>query len=307
MAEKDKRYYWLKLKRDFFKRHDIQIIESMPNGKDYILFYLKLLCESVDHDGNLRFSEQIPYNEQMLATITNTNIDIVRSAIKIFAELKMMDIMDDGTYYMSEVNKMLGSETYWAQKKREQKQKALEQPPVVPALENVQRVSNAIPTCPSKSIDKEIELEKDKEIECKPDSTNPPTPPATQKATKHKYGEYYHVRLTQEEYTKLEAEYGGQLTKAAVTFLDEYIEMKGYKAKSHYLAIRKWVIDAVKERESKPKRYGRKEQVPGWAQHSLGDAEMENIKRMMSDDIPTAGNNAEIAERAEKLRQSLGG
>ena len=117
------KYYWLKLKKDFFKRHDIQIIESMPNGKDYILFYLKLLCESVDHNGNLRFSERIPYNEQMLSTITNTNVDIVRSAIKIFTELHMMDIMDDGTYYMSEVNKMLGCETEWAEKKREYRKK----------------------------------------------------------------------------------------------------------------------------------------------------------------------------------------
>lgn len=115
MAEK---YYWLKLKRDFFKRHDIRIIESMPNGKDYILFYLKLLCESIDHDGNLRFSEQIPYNEDMLATITNTNVDIVRVAIKIFSELGMMEILDDGTYFMNEVNRMIGSETAWAEKKR---------------------------------------------------------------------------------------------------------------------------------------------------------------------------------------------
>lgn len=103
------RYYWLRLKRDFFKRHDIRIIEAMPNGKDYILFYLKLLCESVDHEGNLRFSEQIPYNEDMLATITDTNIDIVRSAIKIFTELNMMELMDDGTFYMNEVQKMIGS------------------------------------------------------------------------------------------------------------------------------------------------------------------------------------------------------
>lgn len=108
MGGKDKKYYWLRLKRDFFKRHDIQIIEAMPNGKDYILFYLKLLCESVDHEGNLRFSDAIPYSEQMLATITNTNIDVVRSATKVFIELKMMDVMDDGTYYMCEVNKMIG-------------------------------------------------------------------------------------------------------------------------------------------------------------------------------------------------------
>ena len=107
--ENSKRYYWLKLKRDFFKRHDIRIIESMPNGKDYILFYLKLLCESVDHEGNLRFSDQIPYSEDMLATITNTNVDIVRSAIRIFTELGMMDIFDDGTYFMNEVDKLIGS------------------------------------------------------------------------------------------------------------------------------------------------------------------------------------------------------
>lgn len=105
----DKRFYWLKLKRDFFKRHDIQIVENMPNGKDYILFYLKMLVESVDHEGKLRFSDTIPYNEQMLATITNTNIDLVRSAMEIFTNLEMIEIIDDGTIYMTETMKMLGS------------------------------------------------------------------------------------------------------------------------------------------------------------------------------------------------------
>ena len=108
MAEA-KKYYWLKLKRDFFKRHDIRIIEEMPNGKDYILFYLKLLLESIDHEGNLRFSETIPYNEQMLSVVTNTNVDIVRSAMKMFVELNMMDILDDQTIFMTEVEKLIGS------------------------------------------------------------------------------------------------------------------------------------------------------------------------------------------------------
>ena len=105
----ESKFYWLKLDKDFFKRHDIKIIEAMPNGKDYILFYLKLLCESIDHNGNLRFSDNIPYNEEMLSIITNTNVDIVRSAIKVFSELKMIEILDDGTYYMNAVNKMIGS------------------------------------------------------------------------------------------------------------------------------------------------------------------------------------------------------
>lgn len=106
---KGEKYYWLKLKKDFFKRHDIQIVEAMPNGKDYILFYLKLMCESVDHEGRLRFSDEIPYNETMLATITNTNVSIVRDAVKLFTELHMMEIMDDGTFFMNEVDKLIGS------------------------------------------------------------------------------------------------------------------------------------------------------------------------------------------------------
>ena len=120
MAEK--KFYWLKLKRDFFKRHDIRIIEEMPNGKEYILFYLKLLLESIDHEGTLRFSETVPYDEQMLSVITNTNIDVVRSAMKMFIGLNMIEIFDDQTIYMSEVNRLIGSETSVAERVRKHRE-----------------------------------------------------------------------------------------------------------------------------------------------------------------------------------------
>ena len=132
-----KKYYWLKLKKDFFKRHDIRIIEAMPNGKDYVLFYLKLLVESISHDGKLRFSETIPYNDDMLSTITNTNVDRVRTAVKIFTELGFMELFDDGTIYLRETNLMLGNETEWAKKKRDYRDsKALEitNKDIVPSL-----------------------------------------------------------------------------------------------------------------------------------------------------------------------------
>lgn len=118
MAEKVKRFYWLKLSRDFLKRHDIKIIKAMPNGKDYIIFYLALLLESIDHEGHLRFSDTIPYDENMLSIVTDTNIDIVKSAIQIFRQLGLMEILDDKTIYMTETQKMLGAETEWAKKKR---------------------------------------------------------------------------------------------------------------------------------------------------------------------------------------------
>lgn len=104
-----KRYYWLKLKRDFFKRHDIKIIESMPNGKESVLFYLKLLCESVDHNGELRFSEKIPYTVEMLATITGTDTEVAKQAIDLFKELELIEISDEGTFIMCGVPKMIGS------------------------------------------------------------------------------------------------------------------------------------------------------------------------------------------------------
>lgn len=127
MAEYNKeRFYWLKLKRDFFKRHDIQIIEAMPNGKDYVLFYLKLMVESIDHEGELRFSDTIPYNEQMLSVVTNTNIDIVRSAIKLLTELKFVEILDDKTLYLKEVKPLIESQTVGAERRKLQRKKKAE-------------------------------------------------------------------------------------------------------------------------------------------------------------------------------------
>ena len=148
----DKKYYWLRLKKDFFKRHDIQIIESMQNGKDYVLFYLKLLLESIDHSGELRFSDTIPYNESMLATITNTNIDIVKSAMKVLLDLKMIEILDDATIFVNETNKMIGSETYWAEQKR--KSRTIGQCPII-----VQPLSNVS----NQEIEIEIEIDINKE------------------------------------------------------------------------------------------------------------------------------------------------
>lgn len=71
------------------------------------------------------------------------------------------------------------------------------------------------------------------------------------KDTKHSHGEYNHVRLTDKERNQLFNDYGEAETLEAIKYLDEYIEMKGYKARSHYLAMRKWVFDAVKEQQVK--------------------------------------------------------
>ena len=155
MAARDKeRYYWLKLHKDFFKRHDISVVEDMPNGKDYVLFYLKLMLESVDHEGALRFSDTIPYSETMLASVTRTNVDIVRSALKIFIELGMIEVFDDQTLFMKQVADLLDSETYAAKRQRELRK----------SNSSGDIVAQLSPVC-RQEIDKDIEKESDTELE----------------------------------------------------------------------------------------------------------------------------------------------
>ena len=71
--------------------------------------------------------------------------------------------------------------------------------------------------------------------------------------TKHKYGEYKNVLLKDEELQALKKDYSNW--EYLIKYLDEYIEMKGYKAKSHYLCIKKWVVDAV-NKKTKEEKYG---------------------------------------------------
>lgn len=72
---------------------------------------------------------------------------------------------------------------------------------------------------------------------------------------KHRYGEYQHVLLTDKQLNKLVKDYGENKTQEAIKYLDEYIQMKGYKAKDHNLVLRKWVFEAV-DRENGRRKTG---------------------------------------------------
>ena len=265
MANNDKKFYWLKLKRDFFKRHDMRIIEKMPNGKEYSLFYLKLLCESVDHNGLLRFSDAIPYTEDMLATITDTEPEIAKEAIKLFLSLELIEIMDDGTFYMTNIESMLGSSSQDEHAKestrlrvkayRERKEQAKAEPEQsCNSSETLQDCYSNVTvtlhdcygnvTCNGEK-EKDIEIEKEKDIYIHSDECIPA------RETKHRHGEYKKILLTDKEYEKLVTDYGQELTEKAISYVDEYIARKGAKYKSHYLVIKKWGIDAVKEQQAK--------------------------------------------------------
>lgn len=235
MAE-SKKYYWLKLKRDFFKRHDIRIVESMPNGKDYILFYLKLLLESIDHEGTLRFSETIPYNEHMLSVVTNTNIDTVKSAMKLFIDLNMMSIYDDQTIYMTEVDKLIGSETNWARQKREQRL----------GVDNVHRLSTTCP--PEIEKDKEKYKDTDTEVDVEEDGDLATTTAAEENQLKLIGGNLGKgvVYLTDRQFDDLLGKLGLDAFNRYMDRLATFIIEKDAHVKNHYETILKWYEEDTK-------------------------------------------------------------
>lgn len=135
-----KRYYWLKLNENFFEREEIKIIENMANGKDYIIFYLKLLLKSIKSEGRLLFRDVIPYTPDMLSAITGTDVDTVKIATDLFIKLELMEVWDDGTLFMKEIQNMIGSETDVARRVRKHRErKALEEPPKTEPKTNAER------------------------------------------------------------------------------------------------------------------------------------------------------------------------
>lgn len=157
MAEVEKKKYWLKLDKNFLKSPQMKVIKSMPNGKDYIIFYLSLMLESVETVGHLRFTALVPYNAEMLSAITDTNVDIVRNAIQIFCELGLMQIFDDGTIFLPEVPSITGKESESAERVRKYRERIKKQDEVL-ALQ-----CNGDVTKSNDNKEKEKDKEKDKE------------------------------------------------------------------------------------------------------------------------------------------------
>lgn len=153
---------------------------------------------------------------------------------------------------------------------------------------------------PQDSIGK-VSIEKDSIVE-KKKRKKKETPKAPEK---HKRGEYQHVLLTDDEEEKLIDEYGMVFALKAITFLDEYIEETGYERKNHYLCIKRWVIDAVKEKEEKAIKKA------GTTKTRYGDFDPEEafqlaLQRSYGTETKTAANDDSVRERMEALKEKIG-
>ena len=151
----NKKYYWLKLKEDFFSNPDIKLLKSQKDGKDYIILYLQLQLISLRNEGILRHKNILPYTPDMLATLTDTSVGIVKQAVELFISLGMVEQWNDGTLYMSEMQKLIGRESESTERVRRHRE-----------IKNQQLLPlhcNADVTKSNTELEKELEIDKEKE------------------------------------------------------------------------------------------------------------------------------------------------
>ena len=115
----NKKYYYLKLKEGFFDSDEMIVLESMPDGYLYSNILLKLYLRSLKYHGRLMFNDRIPFNSTMLAQVTRHTVGTIEKAMKIFQELCLVDVLDNGAIYMTDIQNFIGKSSSEADRVRE--------------------------------------------------------------------------------------------------------------------------------------------------------------------------------------------
>ena len=231
----NRKYYYLKLKENYFDDDSIVLLESMQDGVLYSNILLKLYLKSLKHGGRLQLDENIPYTAQMIATITRQQIGTVERALQIFLKLGLVEVLDSGTFYMSNIELLIGQSSTEAERKQAARlqNKALSAPRT-----NGGHLSDIRPPEIEIELEKEIEIEKEREGE-----TGHPAPAA--------YGRYNNVILTDTELSGLKTELPDKW-EYYIDRLSCHIASTGKQYHSHAATIYKWAQeDAAKEKPKK--------------------------------------------------------
>ncbi len=115
----NRKYYYLKLKENYFDEDSIVLLESMQDGILYSYILLKLYLKSLKHGGRLQLDENIPYTPQMIATLTRQQVGTVERALKIYLQLGLVELMTDGAYYMSNIELLIGQSSTEGERKKQ--------------------------------------------------------------------------------------------------------------------------------------------------------------------------------------------
>ena len=174
-----KKYYWLKLKEDFFRDKKIKKLRRIAGGDTYTIIYLKMQLLSLKREGKLLFEGVEENFVEELALEIDEEPDNVKMTVAFLLSNKLIEEIDEDEYMLPQAVESMGSESSSAarvRKHRAKKKAQLPAPENAGALpgENTQALqcNTSVTNC---NTEIETELEKEKEKEKETDlQTNPP-------------------------------------------------------------------------------------------------------------------------------------
>lgn len=238
---------WIKLKTTMFDDEKIRLIQAVPESDAILVIWIRLLvlAGKTNDDGLIYIQRNMPYTEEMLATLFDKPVNTVRLALQTLASFNMIDLNSDGVIAIANWEKHQNIEGM--EKVREQnrlrKQRQRGKQKLLSDQARQSRDSHATDI----DIDKELEL--DKEIKRKKDVAPSKT---KAKPTRHKYGEYKNVLLSDEQLEKLKKEFPADW-EARIERVSSYCESTGKSYKNYFATIKNWA-----KKDHAGNRYGNK-------------------------------------------------
>lgn len=166
---------WIKLKVDMFDNEKIKLIEAMPDADSILVIWIKLLTYAgkANSSGYILLTENIPMNEEELATIFNRPLNTIRYALQIFERYGMVERENDAIRIknwdmhqnIEGMEKIKEQNRLRKQKQREKNKKKLSEPPEKEQSHVMSRDSHATEEEKEEELDKNIDIDKDKETD----------------------------------------------------------------------------------------------------------------------------------------------
>lgn len=110
---KNKKFYWIKLRVDFFEQETIDFLLSQKDGSQYVALYLKLCFMTANTGGRLVTklgNIEVPYDVEKIARDTKFfSADTIRAALRQFKDLGLIVVSDDNVLQIADYEKMVGN------------------------------------------------------------------------------------------------------------------------------------------------------------------------------------------------------
>ena len=148
----NKRYYWPKLKKDFFDGKMIKILRTFENGDKMIMTFLKLELHSLENDGYIYYENMLPTFEQELAVAIDEDTELVKTTLETLLRFGAIRKEDENKYYITALEDCIGSETKDASRMRRKREEQCS-----PKSEQCSQDGEHFPP----EIEKETEIEKE--------------------------------------------------------------------------------------------------------------------------------------------------